>query len=372
VSFPIDEINIYTVRLELKEPFRVSFGTVENRNQILIEVKGQGISGWGESAVLPFPFYNAETTTTALHILEDYAIPLFFKTKPSTPEAAHDLLNKIVGNHIAKAGLEMAYWDWHAKRVGLPLYRFLGGTKTSVPVGVSLPIYDDAQKLLERASHFLGEGYQKIKIKIGPGNDRELVKLLKSRIPSIPLMIDANSAYTLDDINLFRELDEYDLMMIEQPLREGDLFDHAELQRQIKNPLCLDESIVDVHDARDAAQLKSCKIINIKTARVGGHTEAKRIHDLAASRNIGVWCGGMLETGIGRAHNIAIATLPNFVYPNDISASDRYYERDIITAPVTVTREGTIRLTEKPGIGYDVDSVLLQKLTTRKKTFVAQ
>lgn len=365
----IDNITIHLVKLSLKAPFTTSFGTVSDRDQIVIEVSGGGISGWGESAVLPFPFYNPETTATALHILSEFAIPLFWSSRPETPEALAVTLKKIIGNHIARSGLEMAYWDWHAKAVGKPLYQYIGGTRSVIEVGVSLGITEQPGQLYDQVGGFLDRGYKKIKVKIAPGFDLEVVEELLKRYPQCPLMVDANSAYTRSDIPLFQAMDKFNLMMIEQPFREDDLLEHAELQSAIQNPVCLDESIKHVHDAHAAALLKSCRIINIKPGRVGGICETKLIHDFAQSQGIGVWCGGMLETGVGRAINMAVATLPNFVYPGDISESSRHYHDDIVEPHIVLNRDGTLSLPGSPGIGVQVSPEKLQRYSVKTLSY---
>jgi O-succinylbenzoate synthase len=363
MTFSIDRVTLHIVRLSLRAPFTTSFGTVTDRDQILVEVAGGGISGWGESAVLPFPFYNPETPQTALHILKDFAIPMFWAAKPQSPEALAKVLRKIIGNHIGKSGLEMAFWDWHAKAAGQPLYRYLGGERDSIEVGVSLGITKTVDELLDQVGVQLEKGYKKIKVKIAPGFDVDVVEKIFSRYPDCPLMVDANSAYTLKDVGIFEQLDRYDLMMIEQPFREDDLLEHAELQSKISNPLCLDESVKHVHDAEAAIKLKSCRIINIKPGRVSGLYETKLIHDFGRANKIGVWCGGMLETGVGRAINMAVATLPNFIYPGDISESSRHYHQDIVEPAIALSPGGRLNLPNAPGIGFEVSPVQLQKLS---------
>lgn len=369
MTFAIDSVVVHTVQLPLIAPFRSALGTIQDRPQILIELKGAGISGWGESAVLPFPYYNGETPQTALHILKDYAIPAFLKMKPQSPQELQEILGNIVGHRIAKAGLEMAYWDWIAKKEQIPLYKKLGGKRDRIAVGVSVPLFEKPTSLLSAVEKFLAQGYQKIKIKIEPGQDIDLVAALFQEFPNIPLMVDANSAYTLKDAHVFQLLDEYPLMMIEQPLRAGDLLEHSRLQKLIKNSICLDESVEDFHDAKDAIELGSCKIVNIKTSRVGGHVESKRIHDICQQHGLGVWCGGMLETGIGRAHNMAIATLENFIYPGDISESRRYYHEDIVLPEITLENDGTLKLSEKSGIGFEVNELALSKYAVSCEEF---
>ncbi|RMG43122.1 MAG: o-succinylbenzoate synthase, partial [Candidatus Dadabacteria bacterium] len=309
---------------------------------------------------------------TLLAVLEDFVIPLFFKEQPETPGDAFQVLSKIAGNCIARAGLEMAYWDWYAKSKEMPLYRILGGERDEVPVGISVPLKPNTQELLDTISAALDKGYRKIKVKIEPGRDIDIVEKIYAHFGAgIPLMVDANFAYTLDDIDIFRALDHYDLMMIEQPLLRTDLLMHARLQSRIKNSICLDESIEHLDDARVAAELGSCRVINIKPSRVGGITEAIAIHDYVAGHGIKVWCGGMLETGIGRAANMALATLPNFQFPGDISESARYYKKDIVEPEIRLTPEGTLKLSDKPGIGFDIDIDFLEKITLERKVYRA-
>jgi len=372
MAFQIEKVILRVINLSQIEPFRASFGTIENRDQIILEVQGGGISGWGESAVLPFPYYNHETPGTALHILRDFVIPLFFHYKPETPWELHDALDKIVGNRIARAGLEMAYWDWYARSKNQPLWRTLGGEKKEIEVGISVSLYKETSVLLERISAFLEKGYRKIKIKIAPAEDIKLIEAILDRFPEIPLMVDGNSAYTIDDLPLFKEMDAFDLMMIEQPLRDDDILDHAKLQKAIRNPICLDESIEHVHHASAAFELGACKIINIKPPRVGGLTESIRIHNLAKEHGVGVWCGGMLESGVGRAANIAVSSLPNYLYPGDIGESSRYYKEDIIDPPVTLSGRGTMSLSDKPGIGYDINFDVLKGCTRQIEEFLPE
>ncbi len=369
MSFHIEEITVRTVRLPQIEPFRTSFGVVKDREQLVIEMKGSGVTGWGESAILPFPFYNHETSGTALHILNDFAIPLFFKARPETPQAANAAFKKIIGHHIARAGVEMAYWDWTAKAKGMPLYKLLGGTRNEIPVGISVPLYDSVETLLEKVGQFVDKGYKKIKVKIAPGEDLALVERIVETFGEIPLMVDANSAYSLNDVELFRQLDRFPLMMIEQPLRADDIIDHAKLQKEIKNSICLDESIEHLHDAVAAAELGSCRIINIKPGRVGGLSESLAIHDYAAQNNIGVWCGGMLETGVGRALNMSVATLPNYLYPGDIGESARYYHEDIVDPEIHLSQQGTLKLIERPGIGFEINRERLNRYTTFERSY---
>jgi O-succinylbenzoate synthase len=276
------------------------------------------------------------------------------------------LMARVRGNRMAKAAVETACWDLEARRLGVPLWKHLGGVRGEIPCGVSIGIQDTPEALLEKIGKELAAGYQRIKIKIKPGWDREIVETVRARFPEVPLMVDANSAYTLDDAPLFRALDEYDLMMVEQPLAFDDRDDHAKLQRQIRTPVCLDESVRSAEDARKAVETGACRIVNVKLGRVGGHAEARRVEEVCRAGGLPVWCGGMLESGVGRAHNIAMATLEGFTLPGDVSASARYWEEDIIEPPVEVTPRGTIIAPESPGIGYEIKRERVESLTVRK------
>lgn len=368
-TFGIEEVVVRVIKLTLKEPFTTSLWTTPHKTPILVELRGQGISGWGEGAVPLFPFYNHETPQTALHVLKDFALPLFFKEKPSTPQDLARVLKRIQRNGFARAALEMAYWDWTAKARRQPLYRFLGGTRNEIPVGVSVGIQKDIPTLLSKVSGFREQGYQRIKIKIAPGKDIEQVRALWREFPGLPLMVDANSAYTLKTASVFKEMNDLDLMMIEQPLHETDIYEHSLLQRELRNPICLDESIESLREAEAAIALKSCKIINIKPGRVAGLTESLAIHDFCARENIPVWCGGMLESGIGRATNMALATLPNFKLPGDISESSRYYHEDIVEPDITLQPGGVLKLPDAPGIGFEVNMQRLEKLKHYEERF---
>lgn len=370
-SFPIEKVVVRVVSLPLKAPFTTSFGTIAKREQIIVEIVGGGFSGWGESAVLPFPFYNPETLTTARHILADFAIPIFFQDAAIEPEILSDALDRIVGNRIARSGLEMALWDWSAKSAGIPLYRKLGGVRNEIAVGVSIGIQSDIGALLDSIAKFQQEGYQRIKIKIAPGNDLQLLEAIFSKFPDVPLMVDANSAYSLDDLGTLKAIDAYKLLMIEQPLREDDIYQHSILQKQLRNAICLDESIEHEHDAQTAIELGSCRVINIKPGRVGGLTQSRRIHDRAQKAGLVVWCGGMIETGIGRAANMAIATLPQFTFPGDISESRRHFHDDFVEPEITLSAGGKLIIPEKPGIGFEVNREKLERYTLQSETFEA-
>lgn len=361
----IEQIELREIRLPLVAPFETSFGVTTERRIILVRVWSEGLSGWGECTCNEGPFYNHEGTDMAWIVLRDFAAPFTIGHEISGPDEAAALTARIRGNRMARAAIETAIWDLEAKREGVPLWQLLGGTLTEIPCGVSIGLQESDAALLRKIETELTAGYQRIKLKIKPGRDYEMVRAVRREFPEINLTVDANSAYTLNDIELLRRLDEFDLMLIEQPLAYDDIIDHATLQRQIASPICLDESILSRDDARKALDLEACRIINIKLGRVAGHLEAKKIETFCRNRNIPVWSGGMLEAGIGRAHNIAMATQAGFTLPGDISASKRYWTQDIITPEVEVTSRGTIIRRHEPGIGYEVNESRLAQLTVR-------
>lgn len=361
----IERIELREIRLPLVAPFETSFGVTTERRIILVRVYSEGLSGWGECTCNEGPFYNHEGTDMAWIVLRDFAAPYTVGREIGAPDEAAGLTGRIRGNRMARAAIETAIWDLEAKRRGVPLWQLLGGTQEEIPCGVSLGLQETDAALLGKIETELAAGYQRIKLKIKPGRDYEMVKAVRREHPEIRLTVDANSAYTLNDVEMLRRLDEFDLMLIEQPLSYDDIIDHAELQAQLRTPICLDESILSVDDARKALKLGACRIINIKLGRVSGHREASRIETYCRERNVPVWCGGMLEAGIGRAHNIAMATQAGFVMPGDVSASKRYWHRDIITPEVEVTPRGTIIRSQAPGIGYEVDEKRVEELTVR-------
>jgi O-succinylbenzoate synthase len=326
-----------------------------------------GAYGYGECTAPEDPFFNHETIDTAWIIIKNYVAPMLGAADVCSASDVGHALTRIRGNRMARGGVEAAAWDLEARLADQPLWQLLGGARTEIASGVSIGIQETTQALLEKVGLEVARGYQRIKIKIKPGRDVQLVEAIRESFPSIRLTVDANSAYTLADIDHIRRLDQYDLMMIEQPLAPGDLLDHARLQRELNTPLCLDESILTLSDARHAEELGSCRIINIKLGRVGGHAEARLIQSFCLSRNLPVWCGGMLESGVGRAHNIAMSTLPGFVLPGDVSASERYWEEDIITPPVTVSDKGTIAVPTGAGIGYEVNEKRIESLLARRE-----
>jgi O-succinylbenzoate synthase len=355
--------------MELVSPFVTSMGTEYDEEHIIVRVDGEGVTGWGESVAEGTPFYSYETVQTAWHILRDFLIPSILGKDLSGADEAIALYSKVRGHMMAKAGLEAALWDALAKSRNISLSEILGGVRKKIDVGVSIGIQASKKELINKVEGYLGEGYKRIKIKIAPGNDIQFIAALRKEFPGIMLQVDANSAYTLNDIDLFKRMDEYNLILIEQPLGYEDIFDHSKLQHELNTPICLDESIHSLDDTRAAIELDSCRIINIKPGRVGGFTESKHIHDYCASMKIPVWHGGMLESGIGRAGNVALASLPNFTLPGDISASKRYYREDIVEPEFKVNADGTMDVPSKPGIGVDVDKRMLEKVTVRSEIF---
>ncbi len=312
----------------------------------------------------PDPFYLPETNGTVLHVLRDFLVPLAFGLGLTHPREVHPALARVRGHEMAKAALEMAVFELYARREGAPLWRVLGGRGGEVASGVSVGLQDDSAALLEKVETEVAAGYRRVKVKIKPGRDRLLVAALRARFPNLPLMVDANSAYTLTDLPLFRELDAFDLMMVEQPLAWDDMVDHAALQREIRTPVCLDESIRSADDARRALDLGACRIVNVKVGRVGGFAAALAVHDTCRARGVPVWCGGMLESGIGRLANVHLQTLPGFTLPGDTAASARYFEEDLIEPPVVVSKEGTIAVPEGPGIGHAIVWPRVERATT--------
>jgi o-succinylbenzoate synthase len=363
------EVILRHVRMKMKFPFSTSFGTFEDKEFILLEAMDEnGESGWGESVAFHSPWYNEETVKTNWHMLEDFMIPKLLNTDIEHPDEVSEILSGIRKNNMAKSTIEGAVWDLFAKQKGIPLAVALGGEKKEIDVGISIGIQDTVVDLVQLIEEHINEGYKRIKVKIKPGWDVEVLREVRKHFPNVPLMADANSAYHLNDIDRLKALDEFNLTMIEQPLSSDDIVDHAKLQKEISTPVCLDESIHSYEDARKAIELGSCKIINIKIGRVGGLTESKRIHDLCQKHDIPVWCGGMLESGVGRAHNIALTTLSNFILPGDTAASSRYWEKDIID-PEVVVKNGKITVPEKCGIGFEPNREIIQQLTVSEKFY---
>ncbi len=365
----IERIELRYIQLPLKHHFETSFGRSFRRDTIVVRVWADGVEGWGESSVEDGPWYSPETVETAWHAQRDFLIPMLLGQEIGTAAQVFDRLALVRGHRMAKTGLEEAMWDIEARQKGLSVAQLLGGTCERIKSGVSIGIQDTLGELLERVAGYVERGYRRIKIKIKPGWDVEAARAVRRAFPEVPLMVDANSAYRLADASHLAVLDEFDLMMIEQPLAHDDIYEHSLLQRQLRTPLCLDESIHTPAHARAALELGSCRIINIKPGRVGGLTQARRIHDLCLERGVPVWCGGLLEVGIGRAHNVAIASLPGYTLPGDVSASDRYFERDVIAPPFALNPDGTITVPASPGIGVEVDLDFLEHVTVRRELF---
>jgi O-succinylbenzoate synthase len=364
----IDRVILRQISMPLVHFFETSFGRTSERHMVLVEAQGEGASGWGEVTAGENPFYNEEWTDSAWLILRDYVAPRVVGREVAGPENIAPLSAHIRGHNMARGGLETAVWDLAARLDGVPLReRIGGGARKEIPCGVSLGIHDTVDALLARMERELADGYQRIKIKIKPGWDVDVVRRIRERFPTIKLSVDANSAYTLADVDHLRRLDEYYLMMIEQPLSHDEIIDHAQLQAKLATPICLDECIRSAHHAEQAIRLRACGIINIKLGRVGGFREAKQVHDVAQAAGIPVWCGGMLEAGIGRAHNIALSTLPNFTLPGDVSASKRYWKRDIIHPAVEVSPQGTIAVRDDAGFGYPLDHDFIRSITVREE-----
>jgi o-succinylbenzoate synthase len=363
----IREITLRELRMKLVAPFETSFMRTDERRIVLIEANVDGVTGWGECVAGETPGYSPETTETAWHVLRDHLWPLLRGEEFSEAAKIWEMLEPVRGHNMAKGGLEAAIWDAEAKQKGVPLAKLLGGVREEIASGVSIGIKDSLDELVAAVKKELGAGYQRVKIKIKPGKDVEQVKRLRQDFPRIKLMVDANSAYRAADWPLLKQLDGYHLMMIEQPLGWEDLYGHVELQKKLETPICLDECIHTLEHARAAITLGACKIINIKLGRVGGYTAAKQIHDLCQANGVPVWCGGMLESGIGRAHNIALSALPNFILPGDVTASRRYWHEDIIEPEVMVSAQGTIRVPAGPGIGFAPRLDRIEQLTVRKE-----
>ncbi|NNE99333.1 MAG: o-succinylbenzoate synthase [Pyrinomonadaceae bacterium] len=365
----IARIDLIEIQMPLVHFFETSFGRTYDRRIILARVEDQdGNEGWGECTCGENPTYSEEWTDSCWATLEQILAPMVIGKEVASAAAVWSLMEKVKGNRMSKATLETAIWDLEAKKEGVSLWKHLGGTRDEIVSGVSIGIQDSVGQLIQKIRTEVDAGYRRIKIKIAPHWDYDVVKRVREEFPDILLMGDANSAYTLDDIDLFKRMDEFDLMMFEQPLSHDDILDHAKLQKKINTPVCLDESVHSPDDARKAVELKACKIVNIKLGRVGGHSEARQIQKTCLQAGIPVWCGGMLEAGIGRAHNIAMSTLEGFTLPGDVSASKRYWHEDIIEPEVTVSENGTIRAPEAPGIGFEINRKRIDDLTVKSKT----
>jgi o-succinylbenzoate synthase len=371
----IDRIEVTHLSMPLKHPFETSFGLQTDRECILVTAYAEGLTGWGECTALSRPAYSYETTRTAWHVLVDYLIPAVLGQGWDEIGQLVALTAWVRGHRMAKAGLQAAAWDLVAQRDGVSLAAKLAEPyaerpRERVAVGVSIGIQPTVEETLARMAGFLKAGYGRIKLKIRPGHDRELAAAARRGFPEVPLMLDANSAYTLDDASLFRQMDDLDLLMIEQPLAHDDIYEHSQLQAQLATPICLDESVETAAQATWAVAIDAGRVINIKPGRVGGLWEAREIHDVCRVSGVPVWCGGMLETGIGRAANLALASLPNFTLPGDISATERYWERDIVDERFTLNvADSTITVPDRPGLGVTVDREAVARYTLRSQVF---
>jgi len=365
----IEHIELRYIQLPLRHHFETSYIRIHQRDTILVTLWADGVEGWGESPVESGPWYSSETVETAWHVQRQFLIPMLLGKDIQQASQANQRMSLVRGHHMAKTGLEQALWDVEAKQKGISLAQLLGGTRANIESGVSVGIQDTQEELFDQVEGYLSQGYRRIKIKIKPGWDVKIVSALRKRWPEMRLMVDANSAYTLADVDCLAALDDFNLMMIEQPLAYDDIFEHSLLQPKLRTPICLDESIHTPEHANAALELGSCRIINIKPGRVGGLAQARQIHDLCLARSVPVWCGGLLEVGIGRAHNVAIASLPGYSLPGDISASDRYFERDVIDPPFRLNPNGTMDVPQGSGIGVQLDRVFLDSITIRLESF---
>ncbi len=364
---PIERIELNFMRLPYVHFFETSFGRSYDRTFIIIRVYEAGLVGYGECVAEEHPLYSGETTETAWHILKDFLVPLVFNRGIVEPEDYYQACKIFRGNQMAKAGLELALWDLKAKKQSVPLNKLYGGVRDEISAGVSVGIEDSLPELLSRIESYLSQGYERIKIKIKPGWDLDVCRAIREKYPDLLLQSDANGGYEPELTETLRKLDAFNLLMIEQPFPPYDLWEHSQLQKKMTTPLCLDESIISFESTKAALEMGSCRIINIKVGRVGGIVEARKIHDYCERYEVGVWCGGMLESGIGRAHNLHIATLPNFKYPNDLSASARYYQEDLIEPPIILSRPGYVRVPDGPGIGVNPVEERIEKATLKKE-----
>ncbi len=368
----IEAITLREIRMPLVHFFETSFGRTYSRTILLATVHCEGVDGWGECVAGENPFYSSEWIESAWPTLVEHLIPPLLGRCIESARECPALFAKVRGHRMAKAALENALWDAEATQKQQPLWKLLGGSRREIPCGVSIGIQDSVEQLLEKIQTELAAGYRRIKVKVKPGWDVNVLERIRSRWADITLSCDANSAYTLDQVEHLRKFDQFNLLMIEQPLWDDEIYYHARLQKELRTAICLDESIVSARSAAFAMEIGACRIINVKVGRVGGFSEAISVHDVAHSQKIPVWCGGMLETGIGRAHNIALSTLANFSLPGDVSASKRYWKEDIIDPEVEVSPQGMIAVSDQPGTGYRVKTDLIEKLTVRKETLRAK
>ncbi|MCP3033374.1 o-succinylbenzoate synthase [Halobacillus sp. A1] len=365
----IKKIRLKRIALSLKTPFKTHQAEIVKRPAIIVEIEdAEGKVGYGEITAFPSPFYTAETTDTAWHIVVDILIPSIEFKEIHHPNNFHEQASSFQGNQMAKAGLEGALWDLYAKQQGVGLARLIGGTKEAVKAGAVISL---SERMKEEIGNLLSQGYERFKLKVEKGKEEESIAAVRSLYPDLPLMIDANGMYQAEDLTRVAAFDEFGLLMIEQPFRAGDFYLHRTLQEKMETPICLDESIESYEDAEQAIELGSCRMMNIKISRVGGLTEALKIHDLCVEHHIPVWCGGMIETGISKAHNIALASLPNFTLPGDLSGSTRYFEKDIIKPFIEVDR-GEIRVSDENGIGYEIDEDFLKQVTEEAYEYILE
>jgi O-succinylbenzoate synthase len=367
----IEAITLREIQMPLVQFFETSFGRITSRRILLLTVHCDGIEGWGECVAGEDPFYSPEWAETAWPTIKHFLAPAVLGRNLASARDCGALMARVRGHRMAKTAIENALWDIEARQKKQPLWKLLGGSRREIQCGVSIGIQDSVEQLLDKIETELAAGYRRIKLKVKPGWDLKVLERVRSRWSDIVLSCDANSAYTLDETEHLRKFDQFNLLMIEQPLWNDDIYYHARLQRELRTAICLDESIRHARDAAAAVETGACRIVNVKVGRVGGFTEAKKIHDVCQANNIPVWCGGMLESGVGRAHNIALSTLENFRLPGDVSASKRYWKEDIIEPEVEVTRQGTILTRDEPGTGYRVRQDLIEKLTVRKETIKA-
>ena len=367
----IEAITLREIQMPLVHFFETSFGRVYSRRILLVTVHCQGVNGWSECVAAEDPFYSSEWIDSAWPTITRHLAPIILQHTVESAGQCDALFSRVRGHRMAKAALENALWDAAAKQKGQPLWKLLGGTRREITCGVSIGIQDSVEQLLDKIQTELAAGYRRIKVKVKPGWDVNVLEKIRARWSQITLSCDANSAYRVDQVEHLRTFDQFNLLMIEQPLWDDDIYYHARLQKELRTAICLDESIVHARTAAIAIETGACRIINIKVGRVGGFTQARTIHDICLDHKIPVWCGGMLESGIGRVHNIALSTLPNFCLPGDVSASKRYWKEDIVDPEVTVSAQGTIAVSDAPGTGYKVKEDLIEKLTVRKETLTA-
>jgi O-succinylbenzoate synthase len=365
----IESITLRELHIPLVNFFETSFGRVYDRHVLLLTARSEGVDGWAECVADEAPFYSEEYSAAAWMVIKQFLAPAVLGRQLGSGSEAAGLMAKVRGNRMAKAAVENAVWDLEALQKGVPLWTLLGGTRKEIPCGVSIGIQDSIEQLLDKIEIEVAAGYQRIKVKVKPSWDLNVLERIRSRWPELVLSCDANSAYTLNDVAHLQRFDQFNLLMIEQPLWSDDIYYHAQLQRKLKTAICLDESIRCARDASQALEIGACRIVNIKVGRVGGFSEAIAIHDICRKHGVPVWCGGMLESGVGRAHNIALSTLENFSLPGDVSASRRYWQEDIIEPEVEVSKEGFIKITNEPGTGYRIREDLVKKLTVREEVF---